>query len=114
MKTLKNFRSWEKQHLHEYRTPSGPVRVITEHNQAYGDIITRFEIGGTTVCPVLSRYTGNPMEFSESNNRIGEREFERGSMTWEFLFKPLGFEPTGRVVTAFYPFDQFMRSKGWA
>jgi hypothetical protein len=111
--TLKHFQNWEKQQMHEYHTPLGEVRVLVEYNQHYGYLITQFEIGGTIVSSVRNKYIPDSnLFFSESNSRIGDREFENGSMTYEFLLKPLEV-PVKERFTDFYSFDEYAKSKGW-
>ena len=90
---LKHFESWEKQCLKKFRTPLGIVYVVVEWNQHYGDLITAFQIGdqrGDT--GVENRYTGDPVKFMMNEGRLGVRSFEKNSLGYEFLLKPLGLE----------------------
>lgn len=115
--TLAGFKSWEKQRLHEYKTPTGIVRVVVEYNPHHGDLIRFFEIGGTTVSTVRCRHTGKLLQFDASNSLIGERDFENGSIVYEFLLKPLGIDTNnhqvhtccGVMYSSFYEFDQQMK-----
>ena len=93
--TLKDFPSWEKQRMHEFQTHLGIVRVVVEYNSAYGDLITAFEINGTCTSPVRCKYTGKLLNFHCSGSLCGERSFEKGSIIYEFLLKPLGIDIEG-------------------
>jgi hypothetical protein len=93
MKNLKNFVSWEKARLAVFET-ADHVPVYTVHQWAgylRGVLISSFQIGDTPyACPVASKYPGMVLECQESNSLLGVRPFENDSLTYEFLWKPLG------------------------
>lgn len=127
MSNLKNFNSWEKQQLVTLRKGEEVVYLVLEYNQFYGDLITRFQIGPNphrTTVLIGTKYCGSKQDFlacAEQNGLIGERPFENGSVTWEFLWKPLGLEhPANKSACCSYPtytsFPDFMEvaeKVGW-
>jgi hypothetical protein len=100
---LKDFRSWEKQSLNTFVKDGQPTIRMVEECSHYGPMITWFQIGeeeGTTGVPMLES-KDYFLGLSESNNRIGNREFENGSVTYEFLWKPLGLSVPDEELEAF-------------
>jgi len=93
LQNLKNFVSWEKMRLAVFETKDR-IPVYTVHQWGgylWGDLISAFQIGDTPyVCPVASKYPGMVLECQESNSLLGVRPFENDSLTYEFLWKPLG------------------------
>ena len=124
---LKNFRSWEKQHLRKFTRAGLNVYMVTEWNMSYGDLITKFQIGDeehtTGVLPYWE--DGAPLECSQSNNRIGCREFKHGSLTREFLWDALGLvmPPDEELIagrhslhtkdTSFHLVSRLLQAAGW-
>jgi hypothetical protein len=113
---LKNFTSWEHQNLDIFKKDGEKtIRMVTEWNQCYGELIKSFQFGdesGDT--GVKCRYTGNMLKLMEQDSLCGEREFENGSITYEFLYKPCGFPmPTGNARTSFYEFKHFLIGRGY-
>lgn len=67
--------------------------IVFEFHKAWGqDGIRQWMIDGNTESGVPWRYPDmkGTVEFDCANGMIGNREFENGSLTWEFLYKPLG------------------------
>ena len=101
---LKYFTTWEKQNLEQFTKEGEPtVRMITEYNHYYGDIVVAFQIGEEqSNTGVKCRYYDSFLLFQEQDNLIGERAFENGSITYEFLYKPLGLHsPDNKFYTGF-------------
>ena len=127
MENLKYFKSWLKQNLVTLRKGDQVVYLVLEWNQFYGDLITRFQIGDKphkTSVLIGQNYCGsNPvfLDCAEQNGLIGERPFENGSVTWEFLWKPLGLEkpePKGNPAcypkyTTYHDFFAVAEKSGW-
>ena len=113
---LKNFESWEKQKLEVFTKDDQPtIRMVTEYNCHYGDLVVAFQIGEEqSDTGVKCRYTGKPLLLQEQNCLCGERAFENGSITYEFLLKPLGipFKP-GNLRTSFYEIMEALEAKGY-
>ena len=111
---LKYFRSWEKQQLVVFEKEDQRVYLVVEYNQFYGELITAFQIGDKSHdTGVESRYTGNTLLCQESGSLCGVREFEKGSIIYEFLCKPLGIEVNQRIISQFFPFKTKLEEKGW-
>lgn len=117
---LKFFESWEKQQLVTFTKGKETIYLVVEYNVHYGDLITRFQIGEKeSDTGVTIKGAGIPCKFSESNNLIGERPFEQGSITYEFLYKPLGLSiPEKKICgeTAFSLLESFAKEAlkaGW-
>ena len=124
---LKNFRSWEKQHLHKFTRAGLNIYLVTEWSMTYGDLITKFQIGDIEhTAGVLSCWEGGaPLECSQSNNLIGCREFKHGSLTREFLWDVLGLVmPSDEELiaghhslhtkdTSFYLVAELLQAAGW-
>ena len=93
LQNLKNFVSWEKMRLAVFET-ADQVPIYCVHQWGgylWGDLISSFQIGDTPyVCPVACKYPSLVLECQESNSLIGVRPFEHDSLTYEFLWKPLG------------------------
>ena len=67
-----------------------PVYIVWE---AEGYHAHNFQIGDIPhTTDVKDRYTGEYLECRENNSSCGVRPFEKGSITYEFLWKVLGFE----------------------
>ena len=75
-----------------FRVNSKTYRIVFERNNAYSlNIIRQWSIDGITEVPVKDRYAPGTMVHTDaSNGLMGVRPFERNSITWEFLLKPLG------------------------
>ncbi len=57
----------------------------------YGQLIRQFAINGKVESPVEDKYMiGEKVNFAECNSLCGVRDFEQGSISYEFLLKPLG------------------------
>ena len=127
MENLKTFKSWEKQSLVTLCKDADVIYLVLEFNEFYGDLITRFQIGDTphnTNVLIGIDYCGSTQEFldcAEHNGRVRERSFENGSVTWEFLWKPLGLEkpePKSNCVsypkyTCYFDFKAAAEKMGW-
>ena len=121
--SIKHLRSWEKGEFWHAKKGGRLVVLATNFNPAYGDLITKFEIDGVGETPVKSKYSDSVLSFSESNSLCGEREFENGSITFEFLYKPLGLSLEGvktvgldgwqKIYTIFHFTRRRMEEKGW-
>jgi len=94
---LVDFNPWEKMGL-EMFTKKGcdTVRMVTEFNSYYGELVTAFQIGEEQHdTGVDNKYIpGHTIILQESNSLCGVREFEKKSITYEFLWKPLGLDPS--------------------
>jgi hypothetical protein len=91
-RNLKDFRPWEKQDLVTFCLEGKAIYLVTEFNPVWGELITAFQIGDkpqrTTVA--WEDRPGWLLECQEQNNLLGERPFQENSLTYEFLYKPLG------------------------
>lgn len=113
---LKHFTTWEKQSLEQFTKEGEPtIRMITEYNQHYGDIVVAFQIGEEqSNTGVKCRFYDSFLLFQEQDSRIGERAFENGSITYEFLYKPLGLpSPNNKFYTDFYYVEKAMEAIGY-
>ena len=63
---------------------------IAFENNYYGVGIRQFMINGEFDTGVKSKYESVTVNFDCSNSLLGVREFENGSIAYEFLKKPLG------------------------
>jgi hypothetical protein len=113
---LKNFKSWEKQNLDVFTKEGEPtIRMVTEWNHYYGELIVAFQFGEElSNTGVKCKYTGSLLLLQEPDSRCGERAFENGSITCEFLYKPLGLPfPEGDVHTKFDDIRDTLIKKGY-
>ena len=127
VKNIRQYPSWEKAWLRVFEKGSEHVYVILNENPFYGDLIVRFQIGETAAHTGVLYETPVPgyqyVEFQENASLCGARAFERGSITYEFLWKPLGLDPDNPPVhkvagwdplfTGFREFSERMAEKGW-
>ena len=126
MENLKTFKSWVKQNLVTLRKGDQVVYLVLEWNQFYGELITRFQIGDKphkTSVLINPKYDIKPvfLDCAAHNGLIGERPFENGSLTWEFLWKPLGLEKPEQKgnpaccprYTAYHDFFAVAEKAGW-
>lgn len=67
-------------------------RIVFEMNKAYGlDFARQWSIDLVTETDVPDKYfKGENVNFDCSSGLCGIRAFENDSLTWEFLWKPLG------------------------
>lgn len=88
---LARFEEWERQRLEHLTGPKGEeIYLVTEYNQHYGELITRFQIDKNRLTTVEDKhFPGRMLPCSPSNGLGGVRLFERDSLTFEFLYKPL-------------------------
>ena len=113
---LKYFETWEGQKLEVFTKDGEPtIRMVTEYNPHYGDLVVAFQIGEKqSDTGVKCRYTGKPLLLQEQNCLCGEREFENGSITYEFLYKPLGLPFKSKASsTSFYEIMEALEAKGY-
>jgi len=98
---LKYFNVWEKQGLAKFIAPNGQeIYLVTEHNPSYGYLIKRFQIDSTNETEVKNKCLPDRfIRFAESGSLCGEREFEKGSITYEYLLKPFGIDVEGYPAT---------------
>ena len=92
---LASFEPWEKMQLEVFvKDGCDTVRMVTEYNQHYGDLVTAFQIGEDSHdTGVQDKYIPeHVIILQESSSLCGVREFEDGSITYEFLWKPLGLD----------------------
>lgn len=81
--------------LHIYFKYKGNEYICMDsgsNNPFYAPHIRAFEINGNDKTDVKCKFTGDLLRFAEYNSSIGEREFKNGSITYEYLFEPLGIE----------------------
>lgn len=126
IRNLRDFQSWEKAWLRVFEKEGLRVYVVCQYNPFYGDLVTSFQIGEDPEhTGVQDKFIPEwVIEFTESSSLCGVREFERGSITYEFLWKPLGLDPDNPPVhkisgwdplfTGFYEIKGRMLANGWA
>lgn len=115
---LKDFEPWGKQHLEVFTKDGSPsLRMVTEYNEYHGELVVAFQIGEElSNTGVKCRYTDQLLPLQEEDSLCGERAFEDGSITYEFLLKPLGisFKPgNGNLRTSFYWIMDALIEKGY-
>lgn len=117
---LKFFESWEKQQLVTFTKGKETIYLVVEYHTRYGDLITWFQIGEKeSDTGVMIKGTDAPCKCSESYSLIGERPFEQNSITYEFLYKPLGLSiPEKKICgeTSFSLLESFAKEAlkaGW-
>ena len=111
--SLKNFVCGPKQTLVRFEFKNKIVYIVTEFS-LYGDLIRKWEIDKVNFSNVKMK--GLPdyfLPFDHANSLIGERAFEKNSITFEFLVKPLGLksfwtDQTEKLFT-FYDFKNAMK-----
>ena len=104
----------------KYRAELGGkvVYYITKHSTIYGSLITAWQFDGTDGnTTVKCKYTGKLLDCQTNNGLLGERDFERESIVYEFLYKPLGIEvgedelPTAGVQIKLWSSAAFFEKK---
>jgi hypothetical protein len=66
-------------------------RWIEEYNNHYGYFVRQFMVNENTKTDVKSKYGINEyLNFAGCDSLLGEREFEMGSIFFEYFLKPLG------------------------
>ncbi len=114
MTNLKSFTSWEKARIHIYKTKDGKyIYAISHYNMHFGDIFSRFQIDDVNTTDVKCKYTGNILDFQVNNNLCGEREFEKGSMFYEYVVKPLGLDITNVPCQGADGWQKMYNSRHW-
>lgn len=109
MKNLKNFNSWEKAWLKTVKHKDQTLYLIIQHNSCYGDLITRFQIGEDPQnTGVECRHLKINCQLAEQDSLIGVRKFENDSITWEFLWKPLGLPKPEEKPAAYTRLHEFL------
>lgn len=84
-------------HLCAYEKDGHKFSILWEFNRNYGDICRQWVIDGNMFTGVKCKHNRKwNLIYDCSNALIGEREIEKGSMAYEFLFKPLGI-PCGDI-----------------
>lgn len=102
MSNLKDFRDWEKVQLHRFQRDDERVYLAVGYNDCYGKYIVRFQIGDEAhATTVRDKHLRGFIACSEHGGLSSERPFERGSVTYEFLYKPLGLSDKGVPSTGF-------------
>ena len=115
------FPAWEKQQKAVYEKNGNHVYLVLETNPHYGELIIYFQIGelpkATTVLHKL--IPNHYCECTEQDSLCGVRQFENDSITYEFLWKPLGLNlssvarHTSVEFTLFWKFDEAMTAAKW-
>lgn len=76
--------------VEHYHKDGHDFTILWEWNSFYGDICRQWIVDGNDDSGVRSRGGGSTLMFDCSNSLIGERSFEKNSITFETLVKPLG------------------------
>lgn len=121
---MNHLKSWEKGTYYHARRGKELIILATNYNSSYGDLIVAFQIGENRFTDVKNKYLNETLiKFNESSSLCGEREFENGSITYEYLYKPLGlsvenvpatgFEGWNKIYTSFFSVQKQMQDMGW-
>lgn len=99
--TMTRARFPESMAIYHFQLKDGTkISVITDYNRFYGELISRFQIDNKTETEVDCIYPElGKIQFEESSNLIGVRPFEKNSITYEYLLKPLGIDTTNYPAT---------------
>jgi len=86
---------WHGSALHIYFKYKGKEYVCNDsggNNPFYASTVRMFAIDGNNKTDVKCKFTNKLLTFGEYNSSCGKREFKNGSITYEYLFEPLGIE----------------------
>jgi hypothetical protein len=93
---LEKFEPWEKQGVFIATKGENTLYFVIEYNCVYGDLVTAFQVNGNQLTDVKLSYDSKRfVPFCMSSGLLGERKFEKGSMLYEYLYKPFGISMEG-------------------
>jgi len=80
-----------------YEKDGHKFSILWEYSRCYGDICRQWVVDGNAMTEVKHKYLpGKFLMYDCSESLCGKRPIEKGSMAYEFLFKPLGV-PCGNI-----------------